>query len=129
MTKKNKGLKVINVDMGMFQYDVRVCFGTWYQVLEHCAKLYDTTVEGVSKPGRIPRGICFRRSGYVPVIWMPHYPETASEQATFAHEAIHAVMWMLDDYVEVPVNLDTDEVLAHDVSHVLRTVAAKLKRP
>lgn len=108
------------VHMGMFDFSVIVLVGDYAEAVKYVLwKFEDTesTVEGFDR-GYPPRGQCFFRRGYVPVVWIPRRPRTRREHATFAHECLHAV-WHLFDWAGLPITVDNEEVMAHALGHLV----------
>lgn len=130
MSKKAKelNLDVLDTHMGLFDYTVRVCIGEHEKALQYIAHIFEDSYEEMpdGNRGYEARGICYHKTGYVPIIWIAKYPETPREIATFAHEAIHAVNHLFD-WSATPTNRDTEEVFAHSVAHIINNVLEKLK--
>lgn len=125
---KKLGLKVFDTHMGLFDFSVRCVIGEHGKALEYIAYVFE------DKHGELPdgnrgyeaRGICYYKTGYVPIIWLPNNPETPREQATLAHEVVHAI-YHLFDWAALPLSRDTEEVFAHSVAHVLNNIYEKVK--
>lgn len=116
-------LKEIEIYMGMFDFRIICVIGDFDETLKYVAwKFEDEEMDGdVINKGYEPRGKCFMRRGYVPVIWLPKWPIKPRELATLAHEAIHAALFMFD-WASVPQGVDTEEVLGHAVAHIVNKI-------
>lgn len=130
MSKKSKqlGLDVIDTHMGLFDYTVRVCIGNHEKALEYIAYVFEDKYEELpdGNRGYEARGICYHKTGFVPIVWLPKYPETPREYGTFAHEVIHAINHLFD-WSATPLSRDTEETFAHAVAHVITSSLTKLK--
>lgn len=107
--------------MGMFDYTIRIVFGSQRTAVEYVQWLYED--DGVVVQHQ-RRGFCAYREGFIPVIWLPRRPRTAIEHGTLAHEAMHAVAHMTR-WAGIPINESTDEVYCHAIGHVVRRVLEK----
>lgn len=132
MSRKSKqlGLDVVDTHMGLFDYTVRVCVGDHEKAKEYIAYVFEEKYDELADGNRgyEARGICYHRTGYVPIVWLPRYPETPREYATLAHEVIHAVNHLFDlfDWSATPLTRDTEETFAHSVAHVINNALLKL---
>jgi hypothetical protein len=118
-------LKEIEIYMGLFDFNITCVIGDFDQTLKYVAwKFEDEELDGneINK-GYEPRGKCFMRRGYVPIMWLPKRPTKPRELATLAHEAIHAALFMFD-WASVPQGADTEEVLGHTVGHIVNEILA-----
>jgi len=129
VSKKSKelGLEVIDTHMGLFDYTVRVCVGDHEKSKEYISYVFEDKYEELADGNRgyEARGICYHKTGFVPIIWLPRYPETPREYATFSHEVIHAINHLFD-WSATPLSRDTEETFAHSVAHVINNVLDKL---
>jgi len=101
------------------EYKVIFCFGSPDKI----RKVLDNwhyPKEDVAQHLNNRRGICFNRIGCHPVIAMPDFPDTPQEIGTLAHEACHAVEYILQN-IQQPVG---DELFAHSVGAIVRKVLA-----
>lgn len=121
-SKKGKELKLkeYRLNMGLFDFDIIGVIGEYSKMSEYIAwkfedKDFDTEL---SDMGYVPRGKCYHRRGYVPVIWLPREPKTKRERATFAHEAVHA-LFHLFEWSSTPISRDTEEVFCHALAHIV----------
>lgn len=53
------------------------------------------------------------------VIWLPKIPTTSDEYATFNHELMHAVHFLMD-WAGVPLTISTGEVYAYEMEHLTK---------
>ena len=118
--KKFKGIKENTVHMGTFDFSVKVIVGDYKETCRYVlwkfeAPDFDINATNV---GYEPRGKCFFKAGYVPVIWMPKKPTTPREHATYAHECLHAV-YHLFEWAGLAATRDTEEVMAHAMAHLI----------
>jgi len=128
MSKKANelNLQVFDVHMGMFDYGVRFCIGEYKKAVEYVAWVYKIDKEDLFKPIHEPRGTCFNRPGYVPIIWVEKKPETPREIATLAHECIHAISYMFD-WANMPFCNETEEAFCHATAHIMNVALGKIK--
>ena len=118
--KKWKGITENRVHMGTFDFTVIVLVGDYKTALAYVSWKFednDTDLEDFDM-NYIPRGKCFFRQGYVPVIWIPRKPKTPREHATMAHESLHAVFHLFE-WANLPITRDTEEVMTHAMSHII----------
>lgn len=109
--------------MGMFDFDVLCIIGEYSKVNVYMKwkfeekdfnqKKWDMEYE--------PRGRCFFKQGYVPVIWIPQKPRKPREYATLSHECIHAT-YHLFAWVGLPMSRDTEEVMTHATAHLINSI-------
>ena len=123
------GLKEVRTSMGLFDFDVMAVVGNYDKACKYVAwKFEDGEVEELgleSNFGYEPRGKCFFRSGYVPVVWIPRKPKTPREHATLAHECLHAVFHLFE-WSALPISRDTEEVMTHSMAHLVNNILEKL---
>lgn len=124
---KRLGLNVLDTHMGMYDFTIRCVIGDAEPALEYIAHIFDDTIEDMpdGNRGYEAHGVCYFRTGYVPIIWLPRYPETSREYGTLAHEAIHAVNHLFD-WAATPLSKDTEETFAHAVGHVVNNILEKM---
>lgn len=99
------------------EYKVIVCWGT----LAYTRQLMrDWGYEELAEQKHLDstRGVCFHSKECHPFIVLPHFPKTAEEIGTLAHEAFHAV----DDILEKIGRVYNDEIFAHSIGAVVRSV-------
>jgi len=123
---KELGLKEFKIHMGLFDYSVIGVIGDYKKMSEYIAwkfdeKDFDSTHWDM---GYEPRGKCFHRAGYVPIIWLPREPKTPRERATFAHEALHAV-YHLFQWANLPMTRDTEELAGHSLAHIITNLFSR----
>ena len=78
---KKFNLREKHIHMGAFDFSVVVVFGDYKEACKFVLWKFDdkgTNLEALDK-GHIPRGECLFRRGYIPIIWLPRKPKTASE--------------------------------------------------
>lgn len=130
MSAKSLGLKEVRTSMGMFDFDVICVVGEYFAATKFVARKFEDEffleIAEDSNKGYVPRGKCFYRTGYVPIIWLPGKPKSPREVATLAHECLHAVMHLFD-WAAVPVTRDTEEVFAHAQAHLVTNILTKLR--
>lgn len=118
--KKWKGITENRVHMGAFDFSVIVIVGDYKTACAYTLwKLKDkeTNLEEYDMDYE-PRGKCFFRRGYIPIIWIPRKPKTHREHATFAHECLHAVFHLFE-WASIPLTRDTEEVMTHSMAHLI----------
>lgn len=104
----------------MFDFDVIVLVGDYKTALSFVSWKFedkDTDLEAFDME-YIPRGKCFFRRGYVPIIWIPRKPKTSREHATYAHECLHAVFHLIE-WAGLPNTRDNEEVITHAMAHLI----------
>lgn len=112
--------------MGVFDFEVLIVLGDYKKTCKYVAWKFDdeeTDLEAWDM-GYEPRGKCFFRRGYVPIIWLPKRPKTMREHATFAHEALHAVFHLFE-WASLPITRDTEEVMTHSMAHIVSSLEDK----
>jgi hypothetical protein len=122
-------LREIPVDMGMFGFVIWCVIGpkedllayvNWRHDAEDFNPLPEASGLHFSGPGNADTG---------PVIWIgPRAPRSAQDIGTLAHEAVHAVREMMQDWAKMQINADTQEVLAHGVHYVVETVLKEVRK-
>src|SRR3990167_11330487 len=95
------------------EYKIIVCWGSE----EYVRKVgwnyrFDTAIH-LPKENR---GIAWYHKGSYPIIILRGYPKLSVEFATLAHEAYHAVKYIMRDIEET----DADEVIGHSIGAVMR---------
>lgn len=130
MSKKSKelGLQVIDTHMGLYDFTVRCVIGDHENALKYVAHVFEDKIEEMpdGNRGYEARGVCYFRTGFVPIVWLPNYPKTPREYATLSHEVIHAINHLFD-WAATPLSRDTEETFAHSVAHVVNNVLKKGK--
>lgn len=118
-----KKLYEITIDMGVFDYQVNCVIGDFSKLEKYCKeKFQDANYElPMESKNSQPLGYCIYKVDYVPIIWLPNKPTTNKEHGTLAHESLHA-MFHLFAWAGLPITRDTEEVLAHGISHIVKTV-------
>jgi len=129
---KKFNLIEIRVDMGLFDYDVLCVIGNLSECVKYVADVFednsidDDWSEEVNR-GYEPRGRCYHRAGYVPIIWIPKVPKTAREYATLSHECMHAVFHLFE-WAAVPIDRSTEEVFGHSLAHLVTNIIQEARQ-
>lgn len=97
------------------EYSVIVCWGS-VQTIKKVVKAWHKGDADVVMWLENNRGVCYYKFGHHPIIAMPCFPKTSAQIGTLAHEAVHAVKYILDAIQEK----STDEVFAHSVGAIVR---------
>jgi hypothetical protein len=114
VTPKSLGFQQVAIHFGTFDFTIFVIAGPFKNVEKYARwKMDDDTI---SVEGR-PRGLCFLRPDYCPLVWIPRRPRTSREHGSFAHEMLHAIRNMLVDWAGLPLTRDTDEAFCHAMGH------------
>ena len=115
--------------MGVFDFEVLVVIGDYKTACAFVSwKVGDKEIDFTSLDrGYEPRGRCFFRRGYVPIIWIPRKPQSPREHATLAHECLHAVFHLFE-WVDLPLTRDTEEVMTHAMSHLIANATTPPRR-
>ncbi|MDO8885756.1 hypothetical protein [Candidatus Oleimmundimicrobium sp.] len=118
--KKGKGITENRVNMGAFDFDIIIIVGDYKTTLAYVSWKFEDKKTNLadSDMGDIPRGKCFFRRGYVPVVWIPRKPQNSREYATYAHECLHAVFHLFE-WANLPLTRDTEEVMTHAMAHLI----------
>lgn len=123
-------LKTVSINFGAFHHSLIAVFGDWDASCEFIRKLYED--KNTRSYGEKALGKFFCRENHIPVIWMPRVPVTPEDYGTLAHEAWHAVHWVLYEWAEVKMHHANEEVCAHAlgfcVAGILRQVARLKKK-
>lgn len=114
------GFKEKEIHMGLFDFTIVVIFGDYKNIDKYIQWKFDDK-DFNSSDSLKPRGKTFCRVGYVPVIWLPKKPRTSREYGILAHEAFHAIFNMFT-WANIPLTEDTEEVVAHSLSHIVNEV-------
>lgn len=123
---KQLGLEYYEVNLGMFDYQVKLVFGTEAQAVALVNWYYDDPGKYYYVDGASPKGQLFHNDRrYAPIIWLPHRPATVAEHATFAHECCHAVLRMFG-WAGIPLCIDNEEVFAHGLSFLIEEFYRKM---
>lgn len=112
-TKRN----YIRVPILNTEWAAVVCWGgpdELRRVLHRFGYPKDETYPELAFSGR--RGLCFYRSDCHPLIALPCPPRGAIQIATLSHEAVHAVLNIMD---RIGAEYDT-EIVAHSVAAIVR---------
>lgn len=104
------------------EYKVIVCFGGYPEV-KRVLKRWNYNRELTTMEFENRRGICFYEHSCHPVIAMPRRPKTPEEIGTLAHESCHAIEDIMGK-IKQPLG---DEIFAHSVGAVVRTVLSHIK--
>lgn len=124
--KTKHGLSEIRVSMGMFLYDIICVVGPFKNLEKYLRWKFENNGKMPEEwTNSNPKGLCCYSPGYVPVIWLPEKPKTTEQHGTLAHEAFHA-MYHLFDWAGMKVTRDTEEVMAHGIGHIVRTILEAL---
>ena len=118
--KNWKGITEKKIYMGTFDFNIIVVVGDYKTACAYVSWKFEDKDNDLKKfdVGYIPRGECFFRQGYAPVIWIPKKPKTAREHATLAHESLHAVFHLFE-WADLPLTRDTEEVMTHAMSYII----------
>ena len=109
--------------MGLFDFSVVIVIGDYSKMGEYVKwKFEDKDFDPVKwDMNYIPRGKCFFRQGYVPIVWIPKKPRTSREHATFAHECLHSVFHLFE-WASIPLTRETEEVMTHSLAHLVSKI-------
>ncbi len=126
--QKAKKLGVVEkqVHMGAFDFIVNVVIGDYKAACAYTLWKFDDEKTNLEEydMGYIPRGKCFFRRGYAPIVWIPKIPKTPREYATLSHECLHAVFHLFE-WASIPLTRDTEEVMTHSMAHIISSVLSK----
>ena len=118
------GVKELRVHMGLFDYSVQFVVGDYAKSVKFASWILDDKYEVVEQMdaeingGHTPRGKTFRRSGYLPVVWVPRRPRGGRELATLAHECLHAIFDLIE-WANMPIDRSTEELMCHAQAHLV----------
>lgn len=125
-------MKELRVHMGLFDYSVQFVVGDYNQSVKFAAWLLDDKYDAIEEMdaqinnGHQPRGKTFRRSGYLPVVWIPRKPRGPRETATLAHECLHAIFDLIE-WANMPISRDTEELVCHAQAHLVTEFLENMK--
>ncbi len=128
MTKHDKwlkklGLKEIEINMGMFDFDIIVVIGKRDNLNEYLQFKFEDKYFNLGDydDGFKKFGQCFGCPSYSPIIWIPNLPKTPRQHGTLAHECFHATMHLIR-WTGIKVSRDSEEVVAHAVSYLVTSI-------
>ena len=124
-----KKLVKIRCPFGVFDYSVTCVVGDYKKATEYVAKVYEENNPSeleIRYAGSAPRGQCFYKDGYIPIIWIPRKPTTPREYGTLAHECLHAVTVFLN-WSHINCSIGEDEVACHSVGYLVSKILEGLK--
>ena len=122
IARKHELHKVIVSLTAVFPFEIDVVIGPFAGYLCYVREKYRCEDSDAEEP----RGRCIQPHNAPPVIWLPKVPATPAEFGTLAHEAYHATVNFME-YTGIPMTRDTEEVAAHVVGTIVRTVLAEAK--
>lgn len=113
--------------MGLYDFTIRCVIGDHDKTIEYVAYVFEDDIETMPDTSRgfDERGVCYYRPGYVPIMWIPRYPETPREYGTLMHETIHAINHLFE-WAATPLSRDTEETFAHAAGHVITNILDRL---
>jgi len=115
---KDNNMKEVNIELGMFDYNINFLVGDINNLEEYARFKFD--YEQFEIKGLLNvYGWHLFCEGYSAIVWIPRYPRTPKDYGTLSHETVHAMVRMMD-WAHIKVTTDTDEVLAHGVSYLIR---------
>jgi hypothetical protein len=121
-------LREIRICLGMFDLGVCVVVGPFEDLWAFRAAKHNIEIEDATCPGN-PLGTTLYSHGRAPIIWIPRAPETPREFGTLAHEALHAIHFIMQETLGMPLTDETNEVYAHGVGFIVTQVLAELAAP
>lgn len=115
--------------MGTFDFQVNVVWGDYESAQKYVAYKFEDEETDLTTydKGYTPRGKCFHRTDFCPIVWVPGVPKTPREIATLAHEMFHAVC-LLMDWASVPLTTSSEEVYAHAQAHLVTEALTAMKK-
>lgn len=113
--------------MGLFDFEVIVIVGNYDTACNFVSWKFEDKETDLRAFDMeyIPRGKCFFRRGYVPIVWIPHKPRTPREHATLAHECLHAIFHLFE-WAGLPLTRDTEEVMTHAMAHLITHATTRI---
>lgn len=72
-------------------------------------------------------GMCMKRAGYIPIIWLPKIPVTPEEIGVLNHELFHAICHCMR-WASIPLGEDSEEAWCHLIKYVTKKVYQRWKR-
>lgn len=126
---KKLGLKELHINMGTFNFGLNVVIGNIKNINEYVNFKFETKDKDYTTfdNGWSARGLTFGKPRYCPIIWLPKYLETPEEYATVAHESLH-VAYDIFSWANLPMTRDTEEVMTHAMSHIIREILRYKKK-
>lgn len=116
-----RGLRFAAVHMGVFDFSVHVVVGDLTRALGYARWLYGDPDIRLADDHHPPRGLCFHRPGYCPIVWIPSRPRTPRQFSTVAHEAHHAVSYAMR-WAGIEHTAETEEVFAHSLGFLVTRI-------
>lgn len=126
-----KKLIKIKCPFGIFDYSVTCVVGDYVKAVKYIAGVYNEDKSEakdleIRYGGNSPRGQCFYKDGYVPIVWIPRKPTTPREYGTLAHECFHAVVVFMA-WAHINCDMGNDEVAAHSVGYLVSKILKELR--
>ena len=120
-------LKEIRVDLGMFDNTVICVVGPYSDLPAYVAWKHES-------PGAAnlrcwspePKGAYEYSHGHKPIVWIPRKPRTPAEFGTLAHELLHAIRAIMQDWAGIHFDRDTQEVYCHAIGFCMAEVLTAL---
>lgn len=117
---KNKKQGFVKIPILNNEYSVLACWGD-IKYIEKFVKDWHGERSDILKCMEKARGACFCKNDGHPIIAFHHFPRTAEDIGTLAHEATHAITDIFNKIDETV----WDEVFCHSIGAVVRTVLQK----
>lgn len=118
-------LKEIRVEFGMFENAILCIVGPRADVAVYVEWKHERPVAPFwSETPSL--GSTFYRHGYKPIVWVPRRPRTPRELGTLAHELLHAIRWLMQEWASIDFTNETQEVYCHALGFCMAEVLTKL---
>lgn len=107
---KRLSFQTFKMDSGQFDHCINVIIS---EDLKRCAKYVNEKFKSDFSEGDFNcLGKVFFERGVYPILWLPRYPATISDQATLAHELLHLV-FEVTSWAGVTHSSSSEETFTH----------------
>lgn len=113
ITAETLGLDEYVIRMGCFNFDIVLIVGPYAGACR-----YIDLKHGYPRDfGQEPEGMHCSKGVGESIVWLPRPPQTPREHGTLAHEFLHAVRLMFDEWAQMPLNKQSQEAWCHALAH------------
>lgn len=121
-----------SIYLEIYDFTVHFCIGDKQKSLNFINKSFQLpdSKEGIpafTLADMEAKGLRFKRIGYIPIIWLPHFPKTPMEIGTLSHEIFHVVCDVFNRWTDIPLSSDSEEAYCHLIAYITRKFWEKVK--
>lgn len=121
---RKHGMEAVTAtSLELYDFEMHVVVGPWKGLEGYARWHFDSTQLELQDCCYHALHLCKR--GYPSLVWMPRRPRTAAELSTLSHEILHVVR-RLFEWIEIPLNKDTDEAYCYALGHLVKDVLVQL---